>query len=117
MPGRDASRSRSTGRTRTTVAPWGCTSSRCARVPQRCRGCAETLDNGAVDVVSKMCEKCDAKQPSFGMPGNKKRRWCRGCAETLDNGAVDLNRLNKKKRAASAAAGGPKQKASKKPSV
>ena len=28
----------------------------------------------------KMCEDCQARDPSFGLAGERKRRWCYGCA-------------------------------------
>ena len=37
----------------------------------------------------KMCEGCRAKQASFGLPVDRKRRWCGACAKPA--GAVDLH--------------------------
>jgi hypothetical protein len=42
-----------------------------------------------VNVVSKKCEGCGLKQPSFGLPAEGKRRWCGGCAKG-HAGAVDI---------------------------
>ena len=34
-----------------------------------------------MDVHTKKCEACGLKQPSFGLPGEGKKRWCGGCAK------------------------------------
>ena len=47
---------------------------------QWCSGCAKA-HAGAVNVVSKKCEGCGLKHPSFGLSSDvKKKRWCAGCA-------------------------------------
>ena len=41
----------------------------------------------------KMCETCHLKQPSFGLPGLKRRqRWCAACAKKEKN-AVSLDKM------------------------
>eukprot|EP01051_Picozoa_sp_SAG22_P008208 SAG22_NODE_612_length_8579_cov_3.684906_6_plen_47_part_00 len=42
-----------------------------------------------------MCEGCDAKQPSYGLPAEGKKRWCAKCAKHHP-GAVDVKN-NKRK--------------------
>jgi hypothetical protein len=44
---------------------------------------------GAVNVVTKKCEECQLKQPSFGLLAEGKTRWCSGCAKG-HVGAVDV---------------------------
>jgi hypothetical protein len=34
-----------------------------------------------VDVVNKKCEECQLKQPTFGLPSDRTKRWCSGCAK------------------------------------
>jgi hypothetical protein len=34
-----------------------------------------------MDVVNKKCEDCQLKQPSFGLPADRKKRWCGVCAK------------------------------------
>ena len=57
-----------------------------------CSGCAKR-HTGAKDFKNerrKMCEDCQLKNPSFGLPAEGKRRWCSGCAKG-HAGAVNLN--------------------------
>ena len=43
-----------------------------------CGACAPA---GSVDMVSKKCEDCGLRQPSFGLASEgKKKRWCGSCA-------------------------------------
>ena len=36
---------------------------------------------GAKSLVhTKLCEVCNLKQPSYGLPATKRVRWCAGCA-------------------------------------
>ena len=44
--------------------------------------------------MSKRCEECKNKQPSYGMPADNKQRWCQPCS-TKHPGAVNL--VGKKK--------------------
>ena len=37
----------------------------------------------------KMCEDCEKVQPTFGLPGERRKRWCAGCGRS--NGAVSLS--------------------------
>ena len=46
-----------------------------------CGGCAKG-QAGAVNMTSKICEGCERKGATFGLPSEgKKRRWCTGCAK------------------------------------
>ena len=36
-----------------------------------------------------MCEDCNNKQPSFGMPAEQRKRWCSNCAKG-HSGATDI---------------------------
>ena len=56
-----------------------------------CGGCAKG-QAGAVNMTSKICEGCERKGATFGLPSEgKKRRWCTGCAKG-QAGAVDMTR-------------------------
>ena len=37
----------------------------------------------------RLCEGCQLKMPSFGLPAEGKERWCSGCAKTHE-GAVNV---------------------------
>ena len=63
------------------------------RPPLRCHGCSQKHP-GAENVVSKRCEECKNKQPSYGMPSDNKQRWCQPCS-TKHPGAINL--VGKKK--------------------
>jgi hypothetical protein len=39
--------------------------------------------------IRKMCEDCAVKQPAFGLPPDRTKRWCSGCAKG-HAGAVDF---------------------------
>ena len=39
--------------------------------------------------MSKMCEGCEAKRPSYGTPTERVARWCAACAKA--HGAVRLS--------------------------
>jgi LSD1 subclass zinc finger protein len=43
-----------------------------------CPECATVNERGA---AKKMCEGCQLKAPSFGLPAEGKKRWCGGCAK------------------------------------
>jgi hypothetical protein len=49
------------------------------------------LCEGAVNVVSKNCEDCQLKRKTFGLPGERRRRWCSVCAK-LHAGAVSAHK-------------------------
>ena len=34
-----------------------------------------------MDVITKKCEGCQLKVPSFGLPSEGKKRWCGACAK------------------------------------
>ena len=42
---------------------------------------AGVLVVGAVEVKNKKCEDCGMKQPSCGLPDDRRRRWCKPCSE------------------------------------
>ena len=46
-------------------------------------------------LVSRSCEDCELKVPSFGLPAEGKRRWCSGCAKG-HAGAVRRQSMNNK---------------------
>ena len=49
-----------------------------------------------MNVQSKMCDDCQLKQPSFGLPAEGKARWCSGCAKG-HAGAEDVLTSHSKK--------------------
>ena len=44
---------------------------------------------------AKKCEGCGLKQPGYGLPAERRRRWCAGCAKAEGNGAVLLQQQKK----------------------
>jgi hypothetical protein len=42
---------------------------------------AGVLVVGAVDLINQKCEDCCTKQPSFGLPGDRRHRWCKACSK------------------------------------
>ena len=44
---------------------------------------------GTEDLLSKKCEGCGLKAPTFGLPMEGKKRWCAGCAKG-HSGAVSV---------------------------
>ena len=42
--------------------------------------------------MQKMCEGCGLKQPHYGLPTERKKRWCFGCAAAEGRGAVSLDK-------------------------
>ena len=54
---------------------------------------------GAVNVSNKMCEGCQLKRPTYGLPAERKKRWCGVCAKGRV-GVVNVTnkRLKKKKK-------------------
>jgi hypothetical protein len=44
--------------------------------------------------VQALCEGCQLKLPTFGLPAEWKARWCGGCAKGHE-GAVNIKEKNK----------------------
>jgi hypothetical protein len=56
------------------------------QTPPMWHACAEEAGGNMLGVSvarmkRRMCEDCDKKQSSFGLPSEGKARWCGGCAK------------------------------------
>ena len=45
--------------------------------------------------MPKLCKGCGLKAPSYGLPGERRKRWCAGCAAAEGSGAVHLGKKKK----------------------
>lgn len=54
-----------------------------------CRAVCRMILHPSYPQKRKKCEGCGLKHPTFGLRGERKRRWCRECAQTCSKGQLD----------------------------